>query len=109
MSEFYETQRTLQSLTETNLKNEFKNVHDYCESAIHFANRCDMTLSLKEVVRAELSASHLRQQAQQRYINGAITKDELTDILDKSVELTAELLPEEVTKALLVACDCRRK
>jgi len=108
MSEFYETERALQRLTETNLKNEFENVHDYCQSAIHFANRCNMNLSLKQVVFAELSASYLRLQAQQRYINGAITKDELTNIVDKSVDLIAGLLPEEVTKAMIVACDCRK-
>lgn len=108
MSEFYETQKDLQRLTETNLKKEFTNVHDYCESAIHHANRCNLVLSIKHVVMAELSTSVLISAAQQRYINGTITKDELTNIIDKSMDLIGDQFPEEVTKAMIVACDCRK-
>lgn len=108
MSEFYDTEKALQKLTETNLKNEFQNVHDFSESAIHFANRCDMSLSLKDLVFAELASSALRNAAEQRYINGTINRGELTGIIDKSIGLIADELVEEVTKALIASCDCRK-
>ena len=108
MSDFYETQRALQSLTETNLKKEFMNVHDYCQSAIHFANRCDINISLKHVVMAELSASNLRHQAQQRYTYGLITKNEFIDIVDKSMDLVTGLLPDEVSKSMIASCGCQK-
>ncbi|GAI15686.1 unnamed protein product [marine sediment metagenome] len=108
MSEFYKNLEGLKRVTQTNLPKQFENVQDFCTSSIHFANRCNMNLALKDLVLAEMAAHRLREDAERRFIDGLITKVEYIEISDRSLSLIAHELPDEVTTALAKSCECAK-
>ena len=107
-SEFYKTLGSLEKVTKTNLGKQFENVKDFSESAIHFASRCDLGLALKDIIFTEMSAERLRQDASHRYSDGFITADEYFQIHNESLTLVFDGLIDEIRKAIIPACDCRK-
>ena len=106
--EMYKTLTRLYNLTETNLKKEFENLRDFCSSSVHFANRCDTHLALKDLIMADFAAHRLREDAGRRFVDGLITKDELAEISDQSVSLVHEELTAEVMNAIVKSCECKQ-
>ena len=106
--EMYKTLEKLYNLTETNLKKEFGNLRDFCASSVHFANRCDTHLALKDLIMADFAAHRLREDAGRRFVDGLITKDELAEISDQSVSLVHEELTAEVMNAIVKSCECKQ-
>jgi len=107
-SEFYKTLESLEKVTKTNLSKQFDNVKDFTESAIHFANRCDLTLAIKDALFAEMSAERLRQDASHKYSDGLITADEYFQIHNESLTLVFDGLIDELKNAIIPACDCKK-
>ena len=106
--EMYETLETLKKLTEVNLKKEFENLQDFCTSSINFANRCDTHLALKDLVFAEVAAHRLREDAERRFIDGLITKNEYVEIADQSLALIYDELTAEIMNAIVKSCECKK-
>lgn len=107
-TEYYQKLTELQGLTEVNLSREMKTLQGYGEEAINFANRCDSHLALKSLAFADFAREHLADEAQRRFINGAITGKEFTDIIDKSLEMVVNELTMEIANNLMMSCDCRK-
>lgn len=107
-SEFYKTLGSLEKVTKTNLGKQFEVVKDFSERAIHFANRCDLRLALKDIIFSEMAADRLRQDASRRYSDGLITADEYFQIFHDSTTLVFDHLIDEMEKAIIPACDCRK-
>jgi hypothetical protein len=106
--EMYKTLETLKKLTETNLSKEFENVKDFCTSSVHWANRCNGYLALKDLVFAELAAHRLREDAERRFVDGLITRDEFAEISDQSLSLIYDELTAEVNNAIVESCECTK-
>ena len=107
-AEFYMKLGRLEKVTETNLRKQFVNVRDFSETAIHFANRCDLGLAFKQLLFTEMSAERLRQDASHRYSDGLITADEYFQIHNESLTLVFDDLVDEIRKAIIPACDCKK-
>ena len=106
--EMYKTLEAIKRLTATNLQKEFEILNDFCMEAVNFANRCDTHVALKDLVFAQQAAHRLREDAERRFIDGLITKDEYVEIADQSLTLIYEELTAEIMNSIVKSCDCKR-
>jgi len=103
----YDRLKKLEELTKTNLQSQEQTFRDMAELSVNFANRCDIQQALRDFVLAQLAGKRLRDDALQRYIDGFITSNEYTDIVDESLEVVFQGLPAEITNSLVKSCGCK--